>query len=260
MLHGARDRALIPSPVDGCRVRMRWNAWGVSSADSERAGRCRVDLGWCRRGEVSGPSGGPALGPVPWRSIRARASQALPRLRPFDVLRDVAAFAMGVGREDNPEVVKSQLHRLGRLGISDDDAAIIGAMYGLRNRREGRVDVERMIGAAARLVEGISRSGPVIIAVDDVQYIGSMERQIIGAALRGQRENPLLFMFAGRDEMPSEFRPADLRIALGRLKERRLEELVGEFLGANEIDPGFSTSSGPPPRGIRSTWTRSFGL
>ena len=44
---------------------------------------------------------------------------------------------MGVGREDNPEVVKSQLHRLARLGISDEDAAIIGAMYGIRNRREG---------------------------------------------------------------------------------------------------------------------------
>ena len=78
-----------------------------------------------------------------------------------------------------------------------------------------------------------------------------MERQIIGAALRGQRENPLLFMFAGRDEMPSEFRPADLRIALGRLKERRLEELVGEFLGANEIDSGLldvirTTSEGNP--------------
>ena len=81
--------------------------------------------------------------------------------------------------------MKSQLHRLARLGISDDDAAIIGAMYGIRKRREGRVDVERMIGAAARLVEGISRVGPVIIATDDVQYIGSMERQIIGAALRG---------------------------------------------------------------------------
>ena len=251
MLHGARDRV---DPVTG-----RW----VSREDEmERLGRVISRLAEGQGGVVS-ISGGAGVGKsrllrevqrlarsrgVPFVLARARPYRGY---RPFDVLRDVAAFAMGVGREDNPEVVKSQLHRLARLGISDEDAAIIGAMYGIRNRREGRVDVERMIGAAARLVEGISRSGAVIIAVDDVQYIGSMERQIIGAALRGQRENPLLFMFAGRDEMPSEFRPADLRIALGRLKERRLEELVGEFLGANEIDSGLldvirTTSEGNP--------------
>jgi tetratricopeptide (TPR) repeat protein len=58
-------------------------------------------------------------------------------------------------------------------------------------------------------------------------------------------------MFAGRDQVPSEFRPADVRIQLGRLKRGRLNELVSEFLGATKIADNLlelvhSTSEGNP--------------
>jgi len=251
LLHGARDRV---DPVIG--------RWVARKDELERLGGAIGQLAQGQGGVVS-ITGGAGVGKsrilrevqrlarareVPFVLSRARPYRGY---RPFDVLRDVAAFAIGVNREDSPEVVGTQLHRLKRLGISDDDIAVIGAMYGVRGRREGRGDLEKMIGAASRLVDGISRNGPVIIATDDVQYIASMERQIIGAAIRGQRENPLLFMFAGRDQVPSEFRPADVQIELGRLKRDRLTELVGEFLGASQIGESllevvYSTSEGNP--------------
>ena len=251
LLHGARDRV---DPVTG-----RWVARG------DELEQLSGVIGRLAQGEggVVAITGGAGVGKSRFmrevqRLARAREvpfvlSRARPYrgYRPFDVLRDVVAHAIGTTREDNPEVVKSQLHRLKRLGISDDDIAVIGAMYGLRNNREGRLDVDRMIGSASRLVDGLSRNGPVIIATDDVQYIASMERQIIGAALRGQREHPLLFLFAGRDQTPSEFRPTDVKIVLGRLKSDRINELACEFLAVHEIDEALlefvqSTAEGNP--------------
>ena len=133
MLHGARDRV---DPVTG--------RWVPREDEMERLGRVIGRLAEGHGGVVS-ITGGAGVGKsrvlrevqrlartrgVPFVLARARPYRGY---RPFDVLRDVAAFAMGVGKEDNLEVVKSQLHRLARLGISDDDAAIIGAMYGIAN-------------------------------------------------------------------------------------------------------------------------------
>ena len=169
---------------------------------------------------------------VPFVLSRARPYRGY---RPFDVLRDVAGHAIGVTREDGPDTVRAQLHRLTELGISKEDIGVIGVMFGLRDRREGRLDMDRIIGAASRLLDGMSRKGPVIVAIDDVQYVAHMERQVIGAALRGHRTNPPMFLFVGRDKLPSEFRPADVEISLGRLKGDRLEELAREFLGTEEV-------------------------
>jgi class 3 adenylate cyclase/tetratricopeptide (TPR) repeat protein len=251
VLHGARDRL---DPVTG-----RWVPRG-DEMDRIGAGIERLAAG---QGGVVSVTGGAGMG----KSRVLREVQRLARLRgvpfilsrarpyrgyrPFDVLRDVAAFAIGVTREDSAEVVRSQLYRLSRLGVSDDDVAVIGSMFGIREQREGRTDVDRLIGASARLLDAISRSGPAIIACDDVQYIGTMERQIIGAALRGQRNHPILFLFAGRNEIPTELGPADIQITLGRMKQERLDELVGEFLSVGNVDEALlgvvrSTSEGNP--------------
>jgi len=251
VLHGARDRM---DPVTG-----RW----VSRADElERLGGVIERLAG-QEGAVVSISGGAGVGKSRFlrevqRLARARGvpfilSRARPYrgYRPFDVLRDVAAHAIGVGREDGVEVVRSQMHRLKRLGMAEDDIEVIGAMYGVRSHRDGRVDVDRMIGAAARLVDAIASQGPTIITIDDVQYIGTLERKIIGAAIRGQREHPPLFLFSGRDQMPAEFRPADVQIILGRLKDDRLDDLVREFLGAHQVGEPLlevlrSTAEGNP--------------
>jgi class 3 adenylate cyclase/tetratricopeptide (TPR) repeat protein len=171
---------------------------------------------------------------VPFILARARPYRGY---RPFDVMRDVVAHVTGLNREDDADVVQAQLVRLQGLGISEDDIQVISAMYGLSTRREGRLDIERMTGAACRLVDGIAAKGPAILAIDDVQYIRAMERQIIGSAIRGERPHPLLFLFVGRETLPSEFRPADRIIVLDKLKKKRLDELVRELLGAQEVDP-----------------------
>ena len=76
------------------------------------------------------------------------------------------AHAIGVGREDGIEVVRSQMHRLKRLGMAEDDIEVIGAMYGVRSHRDGQVDVDRMIGAAARLTEASVKraAAPIILS------------------------------------------------------------------------------------------------
>jgi len=216
VLHGARDRM---DPVTG-----RW----VARSDELEQLSAVIERLAANQGAVLSVVGGAGVGKsrflrevqrlartrdVPFVLSRARPYRGY---RPFDVLRDVAAHAIGVSREDGVEAVRTQLHRLKSLGMGADDIEVIGAMYGVRSRRDGRVDVDKMIGAAARLVDSIASRGPIIIAIDDTQYIGSLERQIIGAAIRGHRKQPLLFLFAGRDQLPAEFRPADTRIALGR--------------------------------------------
>ncbi|MEC8194705.1 MAG: protein kinase [Myxococcota bacterium] len=250
-LQGVRDRL---DPVTG-----RWVSRGDEMEQiSEAIGRLASG-----RGAVVSIIGGAGMGKsrllrevqrlarvrgVPFVFSRARPYRGY---RPFDVLRDVAAHVLGVSRDDGPEVVQSQLHRLTSLGVSDEDLVVIGAMYGVRKRSDARADVDKMIGAASRLVDAIARSGPAIIAVDDVQYLGSLERQIVGAAIRGHQRHPVVFLFAGRDGLPSELRPTDFRIALGRIKGGRFDEMVGELLGSKSVEAPLmdvlrSTSEGNP--------------
>ena len=133
-LHGARDRM---DPVTGRWVPRTDEMERISEAIGRLAGGT---------GAVVSVSGGAGVGKsrllrevqrlarsrgVPFVLSRARPYRGY---RPFDVLRDVAAYAIGVNRDDSPEVVKSQLHRLKQMGVSDDDLVVIGAMYGVRNR------------------------------------------------------------------------------------------------------------------------------
>jgi tetratricopeptide (TPR) repeat protein len=156
--------------------------------------------------------------------------------RPFDVLRAVVAHVLGIEREAGTEQVQAQIQGLRRFDLSDRDIEVIGAMFGLPMNARQRVDVAAMKGAAGRMLAGLARGGPVLLLSDDVQYIGSLELEIIGAAVRAPREGAILFVFAGRTQLPPELQPADQVLQLKRLDEATVLTLTQELLSVGEVD------------------------
>ena len=235
-LHGARDRSLV--------VRGQWvpRQGEITEADAAIA---RLKEG---QGAVLAISGAAGTGKtrllkeimdrarerdVPCVLARARPYRGY---RPFDVLRAVVAHVLGVEREASTELVKTQIQGLRRFQLSDRDIEVIGAMFGLPMNARQQVDVAAMKGAAGRMLAGLAQDGPVIVLADDVQYIGSLEREIIGAAVRAPREGAILFVFAGRQVLPAELRPADRVLSLKRLDPEGVLRLTQELLGAVEVD------------------------
>jgi len=156
--------------------------------------------------------------------------------RPFDVLRAVVAHVLGIGREVELEQVQSAIQGLRQFSLSDRDIEVIGAMFGLPMNARQQVDVVAMKGAASRMLEGLASRGPVVVVTDDVQYVGTLEREIIGASVRAPREGPILFVFAGRTPLPAELKPAACTIQLERLATDILEGLIRELLSVSSVD------------------------
>jgi tetratricopeptide (TPR) repeat protein len=235
-LQGARER----SPV----VRGRWVERGTERVKVDAA-LAALSQGQGGVISITGPAGtgksrllrelqdGAGALEIPCVLARARPYRGY---RPFDVLRAVVAHVLGIEREAGTEQVKAQIHALRRFRLSDRDIEVIGAMFGLPMNARQRVDVLAMKGAAARMLSGLAQAGPVVVLSDDVQYIGSLEREIIGSAVRARREGAILFVFAGRGDLPVELRPAGEILALERLSSEGVHALTRELLGVAGVD------------------------
>jgi len=169
--------------------------------------------------------------------------------RPFDVLRAVVAHVLGIEREASAEQVQAQIQGLRRFNLSDRDIEVIGAMFGLSMNARQRVDVAAMKGAAGRMMAGLAASGPVVVLADDVQYIGNLEREIIGAAVRAPRDGAILFVFAGRTQLPSELRPADDILQLRRMDSPAVGTLIQELLSVEQVDTALQAIVGRSAEG-----------
>jgi tetratricopeptide (TPR) repeat protein len=157
--------------------------------------------------------------------------------RPFDVLRAVVAHLIDVDRESNAQAVAEKIRDLMRYGVTQRDVEVIGAMFGVALQTLFPPNVGAMRGASARLLGGLASDGPVLIAIDDTQHIGTLEREIIGVAIEATSALPLLFVFAGRGALPSEFRPSHTQVELSPLGVGATVEVVAELLGVREVGP-----------------------
>ncbi len=106
---------------------------------------------------------------------------------------------------------------------------------------EGRVED----AMATFLLNLASTSGPLLVRVDDVQWLDHGSRKILERTARGLRERPLLLLLAGRNDADSG--PAltnavsglmhtASRIELRRLDEDATASLIRNYLGSRKVD------------------------
>jgi class 3 adenylate cyclase/tetratricopeptide (TPR) repeat protein len=155
--------------------------------------------------------------------------------RPFDVLRAVVAHLIGIDREADADTAGAHIGGLIRYGINERDVEVIGAMFGIPIRSSTPLDVGAMKGAASRLLAGLGSEGPALMITDDTQHIGALELEIIGTAIRALDAATLLFVFASRDGLPKELRPASVEVELTRMTSDTTVSLIAELLGVEQV-------------------------
>ncbi len=110
-------------------------------------------------------------------------------------------------------------------------------------------------------VDRIARSGPLMIAIDDIRWLDDPSREVLRAIASGLPDRPILLAVTYRDDEPSgetaarngdDVRtPVGLELALAPLAPRDVERLILEHLGGESVAAGvahaaYEQSAGNP--------------
>ena len=122
-------------------------------------------------------------------------------------------------------------------------ASAIGDFSATHQLDEAEGRVERAM--ADLLLSLATLVGPLLITVDDVQWIDQGSRKVLEQAARGLRERPLLLVLAGRNDPDSgpalasavsAFMHTTARVELGPLNEDATSALIRNYLGSRRVD------------------------
>ncbi|WP_306215769.1 ATP-binding protein, partial [Actinoplanes sp. RD1] len=133
------------------------------------------------------------------------------------------AVASGKAEESDQLAPLSSLLAAVRRLLSGDDFAALAAL------REQRYWLVEQIAA---LIETRTRRGPVLVAVDDVQWADPLSRFALRVLPGRLTASPVLWLLAGREVMePPPGPPCDM-VALGPLSAQAVQEVAADILGA----------------------------
>ncbi|MFZ5482544.1 MAG: protein kinase domain-containing protein [Myxococcota bacterium] len=160
--------------------------------------------------------------------------------RPLPCTRDFVSDVLGIHADTGVAGIRERLARLAELGLDEGDVATIGSLYAMElgERREpGR---EAMFAAAARLLRGLAADGPVIVLLEDLQYIDTLERDLFDTLLRAAEGEPILLMASWRGAVPGDFRGRLREVQLGPLAPDQVIAMAADLLGAARLGPDLT--------------------
>jgi len=123
-------------------------------------------------------------------------------------------------------------------------ANAIGEYSSLPDLDDAEARLEEAI--ATFLLDLATAVGPLLLRVDDVQWLDQGSRKILERIAHGVRERPLMLLLAGRNDADSgpelaasvsELVHAAKRIELTPLNEEAIALLVRNYLGSRKVDP-----------------------
>ncbi len=195
------------------------------------------------------------------RNLPSFHGRAVPfSTRPFSATRDLVADILGVRDGASAPTTAERLARLTELGLDEAEAAVIGALFSLElenpapvaprptgrrasSARQSRPPFparEAMFSACARLITGLCRNGPVMLALEDVQYLDDAEAELFTHLVRVCAGQPVMLLACWRtDEEGARF-PQFTRSRLAPLPPEQTRQLASELLGATGIGPDLT--------------------
>ncbi|MFN7147799.1 MAG: ATP-binding protein, partial [Myxococcota bacterium] len=160
--------------------------------------------------------------------------------RPLAPFRDLVSDILGIHPDMGPAGIRERLARLGELQLEPADVAVIGSLFAVdvgERREPGR---EAMFQAAARLVRGLAADGPVIVMLEDLQYLDPLERSLFEQLLRAAEGEPVLLLGSWRGRMPDGLLPTMREVVLTPLTPEQADAMAADLLGAQSIGPDLT--------------------
>ena len=157
---------------------------------------------------------------------------------PLAAFRDLVASVLRIDGDEPPEVLRQQLARLAEFGMDEPDIATIGEFFAVESRRRVQPTKEDIYGAGAAFTLGLARSRPTLIVVEDLQFMPTFERQLLGHLVRSSAGTRVLWILTWRGRKPpAELpRPAE-EIRLGPLDDEARKALAADVLAVRTIEP-----------------------
>ncbi|MEO0323105.1 MAG: protein kinase [Myxococcota bacterium] len=240
-LRAAQERALEAlraGPLIGRRPELKRLALGLARAAEGRGNAVLVvgeaGLGKSRLvAELHGASGDEAT------FVRVTGRAARPWPLGYGAFGEL--FADLVGADDTLEIdaLRARLARLRHLGLSSRELALVGALHGLGDvptPRLGRPMGLELVVAARKALHALQSERPVILCLEDVQWMDEASRQTLDLLLAGLRGLRVLAVLTAR---PGGARP-HLHVGevlyLKELDAASAARLFARRLGARAID------------------------
>ncbi len=176
------------------------------------------------------------------RNIPVFSGRAIPfgSDRPLAPFRDLVSDILGIHPEMGHAAIRERLERLGELHLEAADIAVIATLFAVDvgDRREpGR---EAMFTAAARLVRGLAADGPVILMLEDLQYLDPLERSLFEQLLRAAEGEPVLLLGSWRGRLPHTLAGHLREVVLTPLTPEQADAMAADLLGAQAIGPDLT--------------------
>ncbi|MDP2311685.1 MAG: protein kinase [Pseudomonadota bacterium] len=176
------------------------------------------------------------------RGIPVFSGRAIPfgSDRPLAPFRDLVSDILGIHPEMGLPGIRERLDRLGELHLEPADIAVIATLFAVdvgERREPGR---EAMFTAAARLVRGLAADGPVILMLEDLQYLDPLERSLFEQLLRAAEGEPVLLLGSWRGRMPEALGVHLKEVVLTPLTPEQADAMAADLLGAQAIGPDLT--------------------
>lgn len=201
------------------------------------------------RGALIGVRGDPGSGKSrllrEFRELAARrklpvfVGRALPygNERPLSAFRDLLADVIGIRPDTDAAGIRTRLGRLAELGLDATDIGVISSWFALELGEKKKPSQEAMFAACARLVKGLCADGPVIVLMEDLQYLDPMERALWSRLVAAAEGEPLLALATWRGDAPYDGAPVFRTVTLGPLTEEQVASMAADLLGADGCSP-----------------------
>jgi len=153
------------------------------------------------------------------------------------VMLDLVRAMLGLG---DGRIPPSELEdRLARLGLDPEAVRALRLLVSGGSKRErsrtGEGRKRHSEGAVVSLMREISRSGPFIVAIEDVQYLDAAEQQILARICEQLDDCRILWWLSAREKLPEVLPAPEHSIGLDRMPVGQMRLLAAQMLGARSI-------------------------
>ena len=155
--------------------------------------------------------------------------------RALSPLRDIVSSAAGLDPAGPEDELTLRLERLTRIGLDEAAVGTLLRLFGATDGGSVALEGEELLPAIVALVRALASRSPLLVAVEDAQFLGASEQGILGSLVHGTRDLPVLYLVASRDPLPASLGAAARSVVLGRLPEAAQRRLVAELLGASKV-------------------------
>ncbi|MED5370292.1 MAG: protein kinase [Myxococcota bacterium] len=155
---------------------------------------------------------------------------------PLAPFRDLVGSALGIDPREGSGALRQRLLRMHELGLAESDIAHLSALFGVRSKAWREPSREDIFAAGARFVRGVAAERPVLLVLEDLQFLKPPERALLGHLVRSSAESRVLWLVTARGKLPEQLPEPTVQIALGTLERNAVGSLVKDLLGAQEVD------------------------